>query len=447
MNGPAFHILGPLQVSVGNGAVALGGPKERALLALLLLHPNQVVSVDRLTEQLWGDAAPERATAALRVYVSHLRRALGEHGDEVIATRPPGYMLRLDPAQLDSTHFEAIALDGLTHLREGRPEVAAVRLRDALALWRGPALADVADTDVARAEIARLEELRVGAIEGRVEADLACGRHGELAGELRSLVDEHPLRERLWAALMLALHRSGRRPEALAAYQEVRRILGEEMGLDPGPQLVALERAMHANDRSLDWVPAERAVELRGRAGDAEDGLPRRLPLPPAVAALTDAVFVGRRTELGHLDSAWRRAREGTSQVVLLAGEPGMGKTALAVRLAAQTWSEGATVLFGRCDEESLVPFQPFVEALSQYAEATAPGQLRRVLGDQAPDLALLLPGLCRILPELGAVTATGADTERYRLFEAVPSLLRAMASEAPVVLLLDDLHWADKPT
>jgi DNA-binding SARP family transcriptional activator len=442
-----FRVLGPLQVRSAGRALALGGPKERALLALLLIHPNRVLSVDRLTEELWGDGAPERATAALRVYVSHLRRALGEQGEEVIATRPPGYLLRLAPGQLDATLFETMAAEGHAHLREGRAELAAVRLRDALALWRGPALADVADLGFARAEIGRLEELRLGAVEGRVEADLACGRHAELVAELSALVGEQPLRERLWASRILALYRSGRQAEALAAYQEVRRILAEEVGLDPGPQLAALERAVLAHDPGLEWAAAPaNGHPVVVTAEEAEEPAPR-LPLPGAMAGIVASTFVGRSEELSHLEAAFDRARGGERQVVLVAGEPGMGKTALAVRAACGLWSKGAVVLFGRCDEESLVPFQPFVEALAHHVERTPAGRLRRLLGEQAADLALLVPELRRTLPELGEAVARGADTERYRLFEAVPFLLRALGAETPVVLVLDDLHWADRPT
>jgi DNA-binding SARP family transcriptional activator len=453
MSLPEFHILGPLGVRSGGRPAALGGPKERALLALLVLHANRVLSTDRLVEELWGEAAPEQAMAALRVYVSHLRKALGANGDGSISTCAPGYLLRLAPEQLDATLFEQLAVEGHEHLREGRPELAAVRFRDGLALWRGPALADVADAAFAQPEIARLEELRLGAIEGRVEADLACGRHTELVGELRALVGEHPLRERLWASRILALYRAGRQAEALAAYQELRRTLSEEVGLDPSPELAALERAVLAHDPALLPTPSAR--------GDAPPARPAAAPRPAepstdeqgslrlssALVTLREPGFVGRAPEIVHLEAAWQRAQAGARQVVLIAGEPGMGKTALAVHVAGATWADGALVLFGRCDEESLVPFQPFVEALAHYVQGTPSDRLRAQLGSQAADLALLLPELRRRLPELADTVATGADTERYRLFEAVPALLRAVAQEAPVVLVLDDLHWADRPT
>ncbi|HEX6492346.1 MAG TPA: BTAD domain-containing putative transcriptional regulator, partial [Candidatus Dormibacteraeota bacterium] len=451
MRPPEFHILGPLRVLSGGHHAALGGPKERALLALLLVHANRPLGIDRLAEDLWGEAAPERATAAVRVYVSHLRRALGAAGATTIVTSPLGYELRALPEQLDATHFERLAAEGHADLRDGEPERAAVRLRDALALWRGPVLADVAGAEFAAPEIARLEELRLSAIEARVEADLACGRHGELVAELRALVDEHPLRERLWAARILALHRSGRQAEALAAFQELRRRLSEELGLDPSPSLVALDRAVATHDPSLDLDPGSSQAPAPPPRTEAESEVPAaaagRPSLPPPLAGLGEAVFVGRDAEVARLEEAWERSRAGECRVALVAGEPGVGKTALAVRMAAAASERGATVLFGRCDEESLAPFQPFVEALAHHVETTAPERLRAQLGAQAADLALLVPHLRRRLPELGGTAATGAATERWRLFEAVPALLHAIGRETPVVMLLDDLHWADRPT
>jgi DNA-binding SARP family transcriptional activator len=240
-----FRILGPLEVIEDGHALPLGGTKPRALLACLLLRANQVVSMDRLIEELWPDAAPRTAAKTIQVYVWKLRKELGEGR---LVTRPPGYLLRVDSSELDLTRFEAL----LEEARGVDPKRAAEHLCEALTLWRGQPLADLAYEPFAQTDIARLEELRLAALEERIEADLATGRHRELVGELEALVAEHPLRERLRGQLMLALYRSGRQAEALEVYQVARRTLVEELGLEPSAALQRLEKAILQQDRSLD---------------------------------------------------------------------------------------------------------------------------------------------------------------------------------------------------
>ncbi len=240
-----FGILGPLEVSTAGGRLPLGSPQQRALLADLLLHANEVVPRDRLIDDLWGDAPPGTATKIVQLYVSALRKALDPER-RMLVTEAPGYRLIVDPEQLDASSFERLAAEGRRALAAGDPAAGADRLRAALALWRGPALADVADAEFARADAARLEELRLAALEDRIEAELALGRHAELAGELEGLVRRHPLRERLRAQQMLALARSGRQAEALGAYRDARRAFVEELGLEPGPELREAERAILA---------------------------------------------------------------------------------------------------------------------------------------------------------------------------------------------------------
>src|SRR5215204_1181370 len=248
-----FRILGPLEVWDEGSELSLGGRKPRALLAVLLLHPNEVVPADRLIDELWGEDSPERA-AALRVNVSRLRKALSQ---DVLATRSPGYVIRVEPEELDLHRFERLVDEGRGLLARGLPADASERLREALSLWRGPALADFAYESFAQTAIARLEEIRLAAVELRIEADLALGRHAELVGELEALVAEHPLRERLRRCLMTALYRSGRQAEALDAYQDARRALVDELGIDPSPALQELERAILRHDPSLEvGVPA-----------------------------------------------------------------------------------------------------------------------------------------------------------------------------------------------
>ena len=248
-----FRILGPLEVWDDGGEVSLGGPKPRALLAGLLLHPNEVVPADRLIDELWGEDSPEDAAAALRVNVSRLRKALAQ---DVLTTRSPGYVIRVEPDELDLHRFERLVDEGRSLLAQGLAADASERLRDALALWRGPALAEFAYESFAQTAIARLEEIRLAAVELRIDADLSLGRHAELVGELEALVAEHPLRERLRRCLMTALYQSGRQAEALDAYQEARRALVDELGIDPSPALQELERAILRQEPALSVAPA-----------------------------------------------------------------------------------------------------------------------------------------------------------------------------------------------
>jgi DNA-binding SARP family transcriptional activator len=257
-----FRILGPLEVRDGDRVIALGGTRQRAVLAVLLLHANQVVSSERLIDELWGEEPPKAAAASLRVFVSELRKALepkrGRRAEgQVLLTRPPGYLLRAERDELDLSRFERLLEEGRQRLVADMPEVAAQTLREALALWRGPALADFAYEPFAQAATARLEELRVTALELRIEADLALGRHSELVGELEALVAEHPLHERLRRQLMLALYRSGRQSEALDTYRQARRALVEELGIEPSPALQELERAILRQDSALDLLVEE----------------------------------------------------------------------------------------------------------------------------------------------------------------------------------------------
>jgi DNA-binding SARP family transcriptional activator len=253
-----FRILGPLEVSDEGGQVSLGGGKPRALLAVLLLHPNEVVSADRLIDELWGEDLPKRAAAALRVNVSRLRKALAQ---DVLATRAPGYVIRVEPEELDLHRFERLVDEGRSLLARDLPADASERLRDALSLWRGPALADFAYASFAQTAIARLEEIRLAAVELRIDADLALGRHDELVGELEALVAEHPLRERLRGHLMTALYRSGRQAEALDAYKDARRALVDELGIEPSTALQELERAILRQEPALN-LPATVPVSV-----------------------------------------------------------------------------------------------------------------------------------------------------------------------------------------
>jgi WD40 repeat protein/DNA-binding SARP family transcriptional activator len=350
-----FRVLGPLEVEADSGPVALGGPKERRLLAQLLVRPNQVVPVETLVRAVWGAQPPKSAPKILQAHVVRLRHALepdrarGAAG-QVLVTRDPGYLLEVASGALDATRFEALAAQARRALADDAAEAAASRLREALGLWRGQAFEEFLDTDFGAAEADRLAELRLVALEDRIEADLRLGRHRELVAELEGLVREQPLRERLWAQLMLALYRSGRQADALLAYQRARSVLVEELGIDPGAELRGLQAAILAQDPGLDLPAAAGAAPAREL---------------PAALAIGGPAFVGRVEELAWLRAGWARTAQGRGGVVFLGGAPGMGKTRLAAVFAREVHDQGGWVLYGRCEPASSDPLQPFTQALA----------------------------------------------------------------------------------
>lgn len=280
-----FGVLGPLEVSRAGRSVTLGGPRQRAVLALLLLEANRVVSMDRLAEEVWAGHPPDGWATTLQTYVFHLRRALEPDrprgGDPaVLVTRDRGYLLHVDRAYVDSAVFEEGFAAGRVALDAGSYAEAAQTLRRILGLWRGPVLANLADYAFTRPEAARLQQLRLAALEVRIDADLALGRHTTVTAELDGLVREHPLRERLHGQLMLALYRSGRQADALAAYRRARDYLADELGIDPSEPLERLHAAMLSHDSALDWTgtvaPADSRPDAEAASRAALPGSPRR---------------------------------------------------------------------------------------------------------------------------------------------------------------------------
>jgi YVTN family beta-propeller protein len=273
-----FRLLGPIQVENDGRPLVLGSAKQRALLAILLLHANEVVSRDRLIDDLWGERPPASAMHSLDVFISRLRKTLHANGGEQpLMTRAGGYLLQLEPEQLDLTRFERLRDEGSRALAVGKYERASECLTEALALWRGPALADLAYESFARSEIERLEEQRLGAVEERIEAELALRRHASLVAELESLSNEHPQRERLHGQLMLALYRSGRQAEALATYQDLRGHLRDDLGIDPSPALQRLEQAILRQDPALE-LPLRSLASEDGHRSPIEPASPKRRP-------------------------------------------------------------------------------------------------------------------------------------------------------------------------
>jgi len=344
-----FRILGPLEAWDGDRPVSLGGAKPRALLAVLLLHANQVVPGGRLVDELWGEEPPPAARNVVQSYVSRLRRVLGT--GSVIVTRPQGYLLRVSDDALDRSRFEAL----LRAARRAADErVRATALHEALALWRGPALADVLATPTVVAEAARLDELRIVAVEERIEAELALGLHRELLGELRSLVSAYPLREGFRAQLMVALYRAGRQADALDAYREARRGFVEKLGIEPGRRLRLLERAILADDQSLELAPPARTA-----------------PVPAVPAQLPPDVedFTGRDETLAWLDDLVRPAGSAAGvSTVAISGPAGVGKTALIVHAAhrlRQRFPDGQLwVSLGGASQRPLDPGQVLAQFL-----------------------------------------------------------------------------------
>lgn len=354
-----YRVLGPVEVVVDGKVAVLGGPRERALLARLVISANRVVSADALADSLWAGEPPARWLPTLRVYVFRLRRALGPAGT-ALTTHPPGYRLSAHPDEIDAARFERLAGQGMADLGVGRPRDAAGRLRDALALWHGEPFLDIDDLPFASAEAARLRELRLATRENLFTAELALGRHSDIIAELEGLVSTHRLRERLSWQLMLALYRCGRQADALAAFQSLRDRLADELGIDPGPDIRALHESVLRQDPALDWRPALAASDGIGKGGaadprqrddDAGDTTgPRRTGArqraegtaqvgePPGVSASAAGLpaetttFVGRENELATIDDLLQLSR-----LVTLTGPSGCGKSRLAYRAATLT--------------------------------------------------------------------------------------------------------------
>ena len=382
-----FRILGPLEVEGDGGEIRLGGRKPRALLALLLLHPNEVVPADRLIDELWGEDSSEGGSGALRVNVARLRKALPEG---VLTTRSPGYVVRVAPDELDLDRFARLVDEGRSLLAGGLVADASMRLREALSLWRGPALADFAYESFAQPAIARLEEIRLAATELRIDADLALGRHDEVVGELEALVAEHPLRERLRGSLMTALYRSGRQAEALDAYQNARRTLVDELGIEPSPGLQELERAILRQDPDLGLVglttsrveeAAERSILVAAANDEQIDGLLAVAePLvrePPRVIVL--ARLVADAADLSSA-SAWIEQRRSALEA--------RGVSARAASFTTTAPGAELARLATELDVELLLADAP--DELMQ--DGRPDEQLTALLADAPCDVALLAP-------------------------------------------------------
>jgi DNA-binding SARP family transcriptional activator len=355
-----FRILGPLQVLVGDRQVALTSASQRALLAALLLRANQAVATVRLIDDLWAQTPPARADVALRMAVSRLRRVLsaaGPAGEELLVTRPGGYVLQIDPDQLDVHWFERLAAQGHQALASGQAELAAERLGAALGLWRGPLLADVDTMAVVTAEANRLEHLRLAALQARIDADQALGRHAQALADLQALVADHPLDEGAADRLIRALARAGRQADALATYRRLRHRLVEELGIEPSPPLQQLEQAILVGDPDLQPTTPSPSGAVAA-------------PTPPAELPPTIAGFTGRDQELAWLDQALAAAGQpGPTVVCAIQGPGGVGKSALAIHAAhrnADRFPDGQLYVNLQGATPGLQPLDP-LEVLGRF--------------------------------------------------------------------------------
>ncbi|MGC4875844.1 BTAD domain-containing putative transcriptional regulator [Micromonospora sp. DT43] len=453
--GVTFGVLGPVTATTAGGPVPLRGHRQRLVLARLLIAHGRVVPVERLVDDLW-EVPPDGAVGAIRTFVADLRRALEpdrppRQPPRLLVTEPPGYALRAAPESVDAYRFEAAVGEAGRLLTGELPAPALTVLDEALGLWRGPAYADCAGALWAVAEINRLDESRMLAVERRAEALLALGRPDEAAADLPAHLASHPLREYAWRLLVLARYRSGRQGEALAALREARDVLVAELGLDPGPELRRLEADILAQAPHLTPTPA---VTVPDGGEPLRDGATGPAPQRPVVGRDAEPErqrpfvgrdaererqrpFVGRDAELERLRHAGQAVTgSGRPALALLSGDPGAGKTALAEALTRQLAAEGWATAWGRSPEyEGAPPAWPWTQITDTLTEPAGSGG---PAGSGDP-----LDG--------GGTAGTGGAADpavaRFRRHRAVASLVSAVADRAPLLLVLDDLHRADGDT
>ena len=409
-----YRILGPLEVRDGGQPVDLGTPKQRSMLALLVLHAGTPVPADRLADLLWGGAPPARAEVSLRSYAANLRKALGR--DDVLTSAGGGYRLAVADHDIDAHRFEAAVRTARERAATGDRVGAVAALDDALGLWHGPALADVATNPVASAEAARLEELRLAALEARFDLLVGGGPAAAAAAipELERAVASHPLREGLRASLLRALHAAGRTAEALSAYRDLQERLAEEVGLDPSPQLRALADAIR--DGTLVAAVA--------------DGRTPRLPL------------AGRRAELEVLRAARAAAGAGHGRVVVVEGDPGIGKTRLVTEAFHEAEDEGWVVATATCLATGDAPaFWPWAELLRRVDRALP---LAPFVDARTADVLDLAPEIDHDGSRTAQPAALAPDAARFQRYDAVTTILVEASATRPIAIALDDLQWAD---
>ena len=450
-----MRLLGPVSAESDGVRLRLGSRKQRAVFALLALQVNSPVALDRLVDELWRDEPPAQATLSLQSYISRLRRTisdaqLADRSQDPLAnpvgqpaprilTRPPGWVLRMPAEDVDAVRFVELAREGSSLLEEADVAPGAVKLREALALWTGDALADLDDMPFAAAEKARLQDLRASVTESLLWAELDLGRPAEVAAMARRAVSENPYRERAWCALMLALYRLGRRAEALEAAHDLREALAEGLGLDPSPEARLLQEQILNQDPALD------ANKAPVRFGGPDVGPVEAVPEPDVGAT---AGFVGRHDVTEALDLVALQATRGRGRFVVVEGPAGIGKSAVLHELTVGVQASGGLVLTGGGVSAGASPaLWPWVSILRQLVAAD-PGvtETARTSGSAAA-LALLDPSVVRSPESDGAAPETDPMLARTRLYRAVVDLLGQAHLARPLALLVDDAQWLDPDT
>jgi DNA-binding SARP family transcriptional activator len=428
-----FRILGPLEVEDAGRPLELGGPRQRAVLAFLLLNANKPVPVARLLDALWAGSTAG-ARNSLHSTVSRLRQLLAASQDEE-ATRPRilsknhAYQLNVASDGLDVLRFERLLAEGRAALEDpaADPARTAATLTEALALWRATSpLEDLRDQGRDEPRITWLESQRRAAVEAKAKADLMAGREADVIRELPIEIGNDRFNEHLRHCLMLALDRAGRAAEAVDVYFDFLQLLDNERGMRPSRELQQLHQDIQRQQVRDGYRPAVRAA-----AQPAE--------------ALPGEVFVGREAELGRLREALVSARSGQGRLVLVAGEMGIGKSHLVRRLAAEVKADGQEVIWGRVwEEDGAPPYWPWLMILRQLLESRDVDWLRHRLGADAPVVAQVVAEVRERLPDLDSPPSLEPNQDRFRLFDSLTRFMRRAVSDRPLVLVLDDLHRAD---
>ena len=426
----------------GSGVV-IAGRGLQALLALLALAVPNSVSSDRLIDELWGDEQPGNPDNALQAKISQLRRLLGR---DRVARKDSGYLLDVDPDAVDVLLLEKLVRQGRRAYTEQDYANAAALYTAALAMQHGEPLRDLAEFRFAQAAATRIAELVLAAHEGLADCRLALGDHVDAVGPLTDAIRDHPYRERFHGQLMLALYRCGRQADALRAYKSARDVLVNELGLEPGAELQALQRAMLAQDADLmrdismapampdaSALPGQRDLDAWRAEAATQDNPAARLP------------FVGRTRERQVIDASIADMLAGAGGAVLLEGEPGIGKSRLAEELTRAATARGSTVVWSRCYEGRGAPaFWTWTEVLHALLDRTDPDELRSALGADAADLAPIVPEIKELFDDIEPPVARDPEAARFRICQAVTATLRRLSLTRPLVVIVDDLHWAD---
>jgi DNA-binding SARP family transcriptional activator len=438
------RLLGPVSAETDGVPLRLGGRKQRAVFALLALQVNSPVALDRLVDELWRDEPPAQATLSLQSYISRLRRTISDAQPEDqpaprILTRPPGWALMMPADQVDAIRFVALAREGSSLLEEAEVASGTAKLREALALWTGDALADLDAMPFAAGEKARLQDLRLSVTESLLWGELDLGRPAEVAEMARRAVSENPYRERAWCALMLALYRLGRQAEALEVAHDLREALADGLGLDPSPDARLLQEQILTQDPALDHQA--RAPRLS----------PPDLGLVEAVPEADERVtagFVGRHDVTEALERVAQDATSGHGRFVVVDGPAGMGKSAVLDEMTARLQASGGLVLRGGGVSAGASPaLWPWVSILRQLVAADPEVTEAARTGGSAAALALLDPSVATSPESEGHALGADPVLARTRLYRAVVDLLGRAHRARPLALLIDDAHWLDPDT